>query len=168
MPAWVAADVVQRQGGGDRLAVGEAAERVETGGAERFRQAAAGDQRRRRDRLRRTLVRPVAQGNGGGGEDLRRFQAAEQCGKFERQQDGGFEQAGRDVEPGGADALLVLRQGEQQVGAAGVEQSVLGDGAGGDEADDLAPDRALPVRVFGSSICSATATRKPRRIRRAR
>ena len=41
--------------------------------------------------------------------------------------------------------LLVLRQGEQQVGAAGVEQSVLGDGARGDEADDLAPDRAFAV-----------------------
>ena len=55
----------------------------------------------------------------------------------------GQELAGRDVDPGQRQALLAARQRGEEVVAARLEQAVLGQRAGGDEADDLAPHQRL-------------------------
>jgi len=107
----------------------------------------------------------------GGGKDFRRFQAAEQGREIGRRQGGGPEHSGGDVEPGGADYVLpverAVREGQQQVGTAGFQQRILGE-PGVTRRMTSRRIGALPGRFFGSSICSATAIRKPRRIRRAR
>ena len=55
------AHVVERQHGGHRLGIGEAAERLEAGGAERLGQPAAGHQRRRRRGVGAAAGLPLAQ-----------------------------------------------------------------------------------------------------------
>ena len=99
------AHVIQGERGRDRLGIGEAAERVQAGGAERLRQPAAGDQRRRRpDGPARALVGPIAQRQGWRGRGFRPVPGGRAARGFSGGgTGGGFEQAGGDVEPGGAD-----------------------------------------------------------------
>ena len=104
------AHIVHRHQRRDRLGVGEAAERVEAGDAERLRQPPPRHQRRRRCDLGRALAVPFAERQPRRRQDLRRLQPAEQAGQIRRRQRGGLEQAGGHVEPGRADAVAVLRQ----------------------------------------------------------
>ncbi len=162
--------IVQRHGGGDRLGIGEGAERIEAGGAERLADLTARGERIRHDRPRRPPWRPFAERHRVGGQDLGRIEPAEQRRQLRRRDGGRLEQPGRDVEPRGANRRSGIGRARAADWAAGGPAACPPSGC---RASPAAPPRAaigaLPARrAFGSSICSATATRKPRRIRRAR
>ncbi len=138
------ADVVDRQQRRDGLGIGKAAESVETGNVECLGKTPPRHQRRGRRGLGRTLVVPVAGNQSGRRQNLRRLQPAKQAGQICTPERGGFEQASRHVEPGGADVVAaLLRQTQQQVGLAGFQQRFLGDRAGGDQAHHLPTDGRL-------------------------
>ena len=78
----------------------------------------------------------------------------------------GLEQAGGDLEPGGAErnpGLTTKR--EQEIRPPGFEQRVLRQRSRRHQPDDFAADRTTAgLRASAASICSATATLKPRLI----
>ena len=153
------AHIVHRQQRSDRLGIGEAAERVHAGDAERLRQPPPRHQRRRRRDFGRALAVPLAERQPRRRQDLRRLQPAEQAGQIGLRQRRGLEQAGGHIEPGRADAVAVLRQREQQIGPAGFQQRFLGDRAGGDETHHVAADR----RLAGARTSGPPSARSPRR-----
>ncbi len=152
------ADVVERRRGGDRLAIREFAKGIERGGGEGLGEPPARDQRRRHGGLGRALGLPLAERQTGGSQDFRRIEPAQECRQSVARNGGGLEQAGGDVEPGGADALLpdallpgVLlfgRQRQQQIGPRGVEQRLLDDRSRRDQAHHAAADRGFAARGF--------------------
>ena len=139
------AHVVDRQQRRDRLGVGEAAERVEAGDAERLGQPPARDQRRRRRDVGRAPVRPFAERQSPpapGSPPVR----AGRAGRAARAAPSAAvsNSTGGDVEPGGADAVAGPAPApSSRLARAGFQQRFLGDRAGGDEAHHLAADRRL-------------------------
>ena len=161
--------VVERQGGGDRLGIDEAAERIQAGGAVGLGQAAAGDQGRRRDGFpargdrtsrraaawRRRGSRRVPGGRAGlGSSDAVRAAVSN-----------------RPVETSSRAAPIVVwscARASSRLGRAASSSASSVSVPGVIRRTTARRIGALLVRVFGFSICSATATRKPRRIGSAR
>ena len=135
--------VVEARGGRDRLGVGERPERVEARHAGEARDLAPRGQRRGERRGRGPAAAPLAEVKPVLGQDLGRVEPAEQAGKLGAAQPLGLERAGGQVEPGRAERVTQKAECQQAVGAAGFQQRVLGQRAGGDEADHLAADRRL-------------------------
>ncbi len=143
-----------------------------------FRQPPPRHQRRRRHDIRRQLVRPLAERQRCRRQDLRRLQPTEQAGQVGLRQRHRLEQPGGHIQPRRADAkLAILRQRQQQIDPPGLQQRLLGDRAGRDQAHHLAADRRLGVasprarlgvlHLFGHRDAEAAAD-QPREIRLGR
>lgn len=108
--------------------------------------------------------------------DLARIVPGHGAGQFARRDLAQGEPAGGDVDGREAVDEAALRRllpadGEQQVGARGIEEAVLGDGAGVTRRTTSRRTTDFGLRFLasaGSSVCSQTATRCPRAIRRLR
>src|SRR5262249_49126517 len=88
---------------------------------------------------------PAAGGGGGGprGEALGRGQPAQLVGEALPGDVGRLELPGGQFHPGQADRLAARPDGHEVVGAARVEEVILGEGTGRDDAGDLAADEPL-------------------------
>ncbi len=89
-----------------------------------------------------------------GQHDLARVVSGDGAGQFARRDLAQGEPAGGDVD--GREAVdepafrrLLPADGEKQVGARGIEEAVLGDGAGGDEAHHLPPHHGFRAALLG-------------------
>jgi hypothetical protein len=150
-------DIVDERTGGGQLGTGEGAEAVECLDAvERLQPAArvlaveARGGQRRQDRFPfaeqleqvRLLQQPVRQ------QQLAGIKAGERGTEVGRGRRLDEEIAGRDVEPSEAERAADVGQRHQIVVAARIEQRVLGDRAGGDDADHLAADDGLGAALL--------------------
>ena len=168
------AHVVERHGQRARLALREAAEGGQAGHPPRLGRAALRVPRGRRlphEAAERPARRSASEA--GGRQHLRRLQPRQQGAEVGGRQALRAGAAGRDVQPGRAHPVRPVRRQRQQPGgarpppAAPPPSRVAG-------RDDAAPPPAAPraalraLACSGVSICSQTATRKPRRISRAR
>ncbi len=144
-------DVVERQQGGDGLHIGERAQRIEACHAKSLREPPPRNQGRRRRGIGGGTRRPFAEVEPRRRDHLHGFEPLKKCGKVARREAGSFEQAGRYVEPSGAEAAWVAREREQQVGPARFQQGVFRQGAGGDKPDHVTPDRRLGIARASSA-----------------
>ena len=138
------AHIVERHQRGDRLGIGEAAERVEAGDAECLGQAPARHQRRGGAASGARWSSQSPSGKPGRREDLRRLQPAEQGGQVGRRS---AAVSNRPVETSSQAAPMSSRsccaRASSRLARAGFQQRFLGDRAGGDQADHFAADRRL-------------------------
>ena len=149
-------EIAQDGAGRRQLGPAERAEPVERGDAEGDAQAALGaDAVEARVRQRRDGGTGLAAGavelgqQPGRDQDLAGGQARE-CGRQLAPGDRfGGEGAGRDVDPGEAELGPARGQCRQPVAAPRVEQAVLGERAGGDDPDHVAPDQRLARPLAG-------------------
>ncbi len=154
-------DVIDQRAGGRELGAAETAKPVERADAVEFLQAAAcglaleagiGQRRQRRLPFGEQLEQRRAGQQPLGQQDLARHQAGEiarerrLAGRRQR------ESAGRQIEPGEPDLAARLGDAGEIIVPARVEEALLGQGAGGDDADDRPPHRTLaaaPPRLGG-------------------
>ena len=139
-----AADIIYRHGGGDRLAIGKRAERIQAGRFERLGQSPPGDKRCRGYRFGRALSRPLAKIDQLRRQHLRRLQPPEQRRKFRFNQHSCFKKAGGDIDPRGTEPILVPGQSHQQVRPPCLQQGLFRDRARRDDPDHFALDRQFP------------------------
>ena len=151
-------DVLDQRPAGGELGAAEAAEGVEGGDAEGGLEAplpaaaveAAGGLRSQdilavAEQLEEFRLLEQAVGD----QQLGRFQARELGGEGPRGDRGGEEVAGGHVEPGQRQLAPRAGEGRQVVVPAGVEQPVLGEGAGGDDPHHRAPHQRLAAAAPG-------------------
>ena len=151
-------DIVDQRAGGREFGAGEGAEAVERLHAvERLEPAAAvlaveaGRGQRRQRRLpvaeQLEMLRLLQQAIGQ--QQFARLEAGEcsrEIGRLRRLHE---EVAGGDIEPGEAEGAAGIGERCQVVVAGGIEQGLLGDRAGGDDADDLAPHDGFGAALAG-------------------
>ena len=151
-------DVAEQRAARAELGAREGAEAVQRGDPEARLEAALAGQRielalgQRRQPLaelapqrpqRVGLEQPLGQ------QELARLDPGELGGERAVLDRRGQELAGRDVEPGERQGLLAAGERGEEIVAARLEQAVLGQRAGRDQADDRAPDERLAAAPAG-------------------
>ena len=149
--------IVDQGAGGGHLGPFESTETVERADLElSFQSAAAIFTVEAGARQGRDDIAPIAQGDRQIGALLNRLGDQDFAGLETRKDTGDgrcgdrfkLKIAGRHIDPSGAQPVADGGQGHQEIMAAAIEQAVLGQGAGGDDAHHLAPDHRLGPAFF--------------------